>query len=99
MNEQSEKLTEQTENETLSAAIEEDENTEPDEPMTFGMPSFCFRGAALGVAMGYILSGIIGLVLERTVSANVCAIAGAVIGYFIAKAIRKKRQAQQKIEE
>gem|GEM_PF-5011661 len=90
MNERPKEQIEQTKNEPLPI----DEGSQPAEPMIFGMPSFCFRGAALGVAAGYILSGVIGLVFQRTVSANICAIVVGVAGYFIAKTIWKKRRTQ-----
>lgn len=99
MNEQQEKQTEQIENEPSSDVIEENEGARTAEPMIFGMPGFYFRGAALGVAVGYILSGVIGLAFQRAVSANICAIVMGVAGYFIAKTIRKKRLAQQATEE
>lgn len=99
MNEQQEEQTKQTEDESSPVVVEEMENEQPEESKIFGIPSFCFRGAAFGVAFGYILSGVIGLVFHRDVSANVCAIIGAAAGYFIAKTIRKKRQTQQETKE
>lgn len=62
------------------------------------MPRVCFHGAAFGVAGGYILCGLLGLAGIPAPSPTVCAIACAVVGYFIGKYFDKKRLAAKEAE-
>lgn len=96
---------------TPEEAVEELEQDEidPADIKVFGMPRPCFHGAAFGVAAGYILCGLIGLMIDRfpaiqsviskAPSATMLAVACAVIGYFIAKRRYDKRKAERDAEK
>lgn len=85
----------ETEDEELEA---EEEDIDPADVKIFGMPRVCFHGAAFGVAGGYILCGLLGLAGIPAPSPTVCAIACAVVGYFIGKYFDKKRLAAKEAE-
>ncbi|MDO4270862.1 MAG: hypothetical protein Q4C72_08075 [Eubacteriales bacterium] len=79
------------------AEEEVEEELDPADVKIFGMPRMCFHGAAFGVAAGYILCGILGLIFKDTPnakvpSATICAVGCAVVGYFIAKYFYNKRK-------
>ena len=76
----------------------EEEDIDPADVKIFGMPRVCFHGAAFGVAGGYILCGLLGLAGIPAPSPTVCAIACAVVGYFIGKYFDKKRLAAKEAE-
>ncbi|MFR3787512.1 hypothetical protein [Agathobaculum desmolans] len=78
---------------------EEEEDIDPADLRIFGMPRMCFHGAAFGVAGGYILAGLIGLIFHKEVSATICAIGCAVVGYWIGKHFNNKRLAARAVEE
>ena len=89
---------------------EEDEDIDPADVRIFGMPRVCFHFAAGGVAVGYILCGLVGLVAEnaegtiigniasRSPGATAWAIVCAVIGYLIGRQLHKKRLAAKEAE-
>lgn len=87
--------------ETLEAAddtaadepAEEEEDIDPADVRIFGMPRVCFHYTAFGVAIGYLVSGIIGIAGFNPPSATICAIVCAAIGYFIGNRLYKKRKA------
>lgn len=87
--------------ETLDAAddtaadepAEEEEDIDPADVRIFGMPRVCFHYTAFGVAIGYLVSGIIGIAGFNPPSATICAIVCAAIGYFIGNRLYKKRKA------
>ena len=93
--------------EEAEAEIEEEQD--PSEVKIFGMPRMCFHGAAFGVAAGYILTGLIGMAIEKVPgfsriiskmpSATVLAIVCAVLGYLITKRQYNKRKAAREQEE
>lgn len=86
-------------------AEEEEEDIDPADVRIFGMPRVCFHLAAGGVAVGYIVCGLIGLLADKTAGtaigdlaakspgSTVWAIAFAIIGYLIGKQLHKKRLA------
>jgi len=74
---------------------EEEIPVDPLDERVFGMPRMCFHGAAFGVAGGYIVSGLIGLVSGKTPSATTCAIACAALGYLLTKQQHKKLLAKR----
>lgn len=78
---------------------EEDIPVDPLDERVFGMPRMCFHGAAFGVAGGYIVSGLIGLVWGKTPSATTCAIACAAVGYLLTKRQHKKLIARRDAEK
>lgn len=88
--------------------LEQDE-IDPEDIKVFGMPRPCFHGAAFGVAAGYILCGLIGLVIDRfpavknvistAPSATLLAVICAVIGYFITKQRYNRRKAERDAEK
>ena len=45
---------------------EEEPDIDPADVRIFGMPRICFHGAALGIAAGYILCGLVGILAENT---------------------------------
>ncbi len=89
---------------------EEEPDIDPADVRIFGMPRICFHGAALGIAAGYILCGLVGILAENTAgtaigslaakspSATVWAVACAVIGYLISRRFHKKRLAAKEAE-
>ena len=86
--------------ETLEAADDtaadepaEEEDIDPADVRIFGMPRVCFHYTAFGVAIGYLVSGIIGIAGFNPPSATICAIVCAAIGYFIGNRLYKKRKA------
>ena len=86
---------------TLPAEADADlsaEDEAEDAEIEDGMPRVCFHGAAFGVAGGYILCGLLGLAGIPAPSPTVCAIACAVVGYFIGKYFDKKRLAAKEAE-
>ena len=82
----------ETEDEELEA---EEEDIDPADVKIFGMPRVCFHGAAFGVAGGYILCGLLGLAGIPAPSPTVCAIACAVVGYFVGKHFDKRLAAKE----
>ena len=72
---------------------EEEEDIDPADVRIFGMPRVCFHYTAFGVAIGYLVSGIIGIAGFNPPSATICAIVCAAIGYFIGNRLYKKRKA------
>lgn len=88
-----------------AADAEEEEDIDPADVRIFGMPRVCFHLAAGGVAVGYIVCGLIGLLADKTAGtaigdlaakspgSTVWAIAFAIIGYLIGKQLHKKRLA------
>ena len=72
---------------------EEEEDIDPADVRIFGMPRVCFHFTAFGVAIGYLVSGIIGIAGFNPPSATICAIVCAAIGYFIGNRLYKKRKA------
>lgn len=72
-----------------------EEEIDPSEARVFGMPRMCFHGAAFGVACGYLLAGVIGLLFHKTVSATTCAVGCAVIGYLITNHFYKKQKKEK----
>ncbi|MDY3618206.1 hypothetical protein [Agathobaculum sp.] len=83
------------------AEEEIEEDLDPSEIRIFGLPRICFHGAALGVALGYILTGLIGMALDKMgygdkmPSATIMAIICAGIGYLITKRMYNKRKAEK----
>lgn len=93
---------EQARDELLAAEEGEDETAAPADDRVFGMPRLCFRGAALGIAAGYILTGLIGLVADqlgfvdfKMPSSTLIAIVCAGLGYLIAKQVYNKQAAER----
>lgn len=92
--------------EEAQAEIEEEEGEPaPADNRVFGLSRTCFHGLAFGVAIGYILCGFIGMILDRigvdptrAPSALVCAIVCAGIGFLIAKQAEKRRLAAREDE-
>lgn len=80
-------------------ADDEDIPLDPLDERVFGMPRMCFHGAAFGVAGGYIVSGLIGLVADKTPSATTCAIVCAAVGYLLTKQQHKKLLAKRDAEK
>ena len=72
---------------------EEEEDIDPADVRIFGMPRVCFHYTAFGVAIGSLVSGIIGIAGFNPPSATICAIVCAAIGYFIGNRLYKKRKA------
>lgn len=68
------------------------EPPEEEESRVFGLPRMCFYGIAFGVAGGYILSGVIGLLTGKTPSVSICAVLCGAAGYFIAGIMQKKKK-------
>ena len=115
LNEEIEELDEVPEEETAVALSETDMTTDSDEETEtaeeepepeplftdkiFGLPRMCFHGLAFGVAGGYILSGIIGLIFGKTPSATTMEIICAAVGYFIANRSFKKKKAALEQEQ
>lgn len=64
------------------------------EDRVFGMPRVCFRGAALGLAAGYILCGVVSMIVDKTLSATMFGLVCAGLGYLIAKRLHDKRSGQ-----
>ena len=91
-------LSAEDEAEDAETEDEELEDEDPADVKIFGMPRVCFHGAAFGVAGGYILCGLLGLAGIPAPSPTVCAIACAVVGYFIGKYFDKKRLATKEAE-
>lgn len=83
------------------AEEEIEEELDPSEIKIFGLPRICFHGVALGVALGYILTGLIGMALDKMgypdkmPSATIMAIVCAGIGYLITKRMYNKRKAEK----
>lgn len=81
-----------------------EEEQDPSEVRIFGLPRICFHGAAFGVAAGYILTGLIGMAIDKVPgvsniiskmpSAAMMAVVCAGIGYLISKRIYNKRKAE-----
>lgn len=71
----------------------EEEDIDPADVRIFGMPRVCFHYTAFGVAVGYLVSGIIGMAGYTPPNANICAVVCAAIGYFIGSRLYKKRKA------
>ena len=92
---------------------EEDEepDIDPADVRILGLPRVCFQCAAFGVALGYIVCGLFGILAERmagttigdllakTQSVTACAIIGGAIGYMIGRHLHKKRLAAREAEE
>lgn len=74
---------------------EEEEDIDPADVKIFGMPRVVFHYTAFGVAIGYILAGLIGVAGLTPPNATICAIVCAVIGYFLGKQTYKKRKAER----
>lgn len=84
----------------------EEEVEMPHEDRVFGMPRMCFHGVALGIALGYILTGLYGMVMHKITgsvkmpSATIVAIVCAGIGYLITKRVYdKKKKAEEEAEQ
>lgn len=78
-----------SENQQPQSENEQQEGT----PITFGMTPGGFRGAALGIAAAYILSGLAGMIFGQELPTTMLAIVFALIGYIIAdKRLKKANQ-------
>ena len=90
---------------------EEEPDIDPADVRILGLPRVCFQCAAFGVALGYIVCGLFGILAERmagttigdllakTQSVTACAIIGGAIGYLIGRHLHKKRLAAREAEE
>lgn len=88
----SDEIVETTDDGTEEEPVEE-EDIDPADVRIFGMPRVCFHYTAFGVAVGYLVSGIIGIVGYNPPNANICAVVCAAIGYVIGSRLYKKRKA------
>ena len=89
----------ETEDDDTEAQPEETEEEEEDidhaDVKIFGMPRVVFHYTAFGVAIGYILAGLIGVAGLTPPNPTICAVVCAVIGYFLGKRIYQKRKAER----
>ncbi|WP_125115656.1 hypothetical protein [Agathobaculum sp. Marseille-P7918] len=74
---------------------EEEEDIDPADVKIFGMPRVVFHYTAFGVAIGYILSGVLEMAHFNPPNATILAIAFAVVGYIIGSRLYKKRKAER----
>ncbi|MCQ5130798.1 hypothetical protein NE562_14110 [Butyricicoccus faecihominis] len=84
----------------------EEEIETPHEDRVFGLPRMCFHGVALGIAAGYILTGLYGVIMNKLTgstkmpSSTMVALVCAGIGYLITKRIYdKKKKAEEAAAE
>ena len=87
----SDEIVETTDDGTEEEPVEED--IDPADVRIFGMPRVCFHYTAFGVAVGYLVSGIIGIAGYNPPNANICAVVCAAIGYVIGSRLYNKRKA------
>lgn len=73
----------------------EEEDIDPADVKIFGMPRVVFHYTAFGVAIGYILSGVLEMAHFNPPNATILAIAFAVVGYIIGSRLYKKRKAER----
>lgn len=73
----------------------EEEDIDPADVKIFGMPRVVFHYTAFGVAIGYILSGVLEMAHFNPPNATILAIAFAVVGYIIGSQLYKKRKAER----
>ncbi|HIX90769.1 MAG TPA: DUF2273 domain-containing protein [Candidatus Agathobaculum pullicola] len=73
-------------------ALAEAADIDPADVRIFGMPRVGFHCTALGVAGGYLISGLVGIAGFHPPDANICAIVCASIGYFIGNRLYKNRK-------
>lgn len=87
----------ETEDDDTEAQPEEteEEDIDPADVKIFGMPRVVFHYTAFGVAIGYILAGLIGVAGLTPPNPTICAVVCAVIGYFLGKRIYQKRKAER----
>ena len=90
---------------------EEEVDIDPADVHIFGMPRIGFHCTAFGVAGGYIVCGLVGILAEKTAGtpigdlaakspdAWIWAIVFAAVGYLIGKQKHKKRMATKEAEE
>lgn len=88
----SDEIVETTTDDTEEEPVEE-EDIDPADVRIFGMPRVCFHYTAFGVAVGYLVSGIIGMAGYNAPNANICAVVCAAIGYVIGSRLYKIRKA------
>lgn len=73
--------------------------TDPLKIRVFGLPLVCFHSTAIGLAGGYIVSGLFGLIgFENPPSPLICAVVCAAAGYLIGQRTYKKRLAAREAE-
>lgn len=91
-----------TDSEALPDAVEpiadeeiEEEDIDPAEVRIFNMPRVQFHCTALGAALGYVISGAVGIAGFNAPSATVCAIICGVIGFLIGRQLYKKQHAER----
>ena len=90
---------------------EEEFDIDPADVRILGMPRVCFHFGAGGVALGYIVCGLVGILADKTAGtpigdlaakspdAWIWVIAFAAVGYLIGKQKHKKRMAALEAEE
>lgn len=104
----------ETDDDVQADAVEDEEeefDIDPADVRILGMPRVCFHFGAGGVALGYIVCGLVGVLAEKTAGtpigdlaakspdAWIWAIAFAAVGYLIGKQKHKKRMAAKEAEE
>ena len=98
MNENQQSLQDEENTAKENQAAAPAETGEPEQPESpaenrvFGMPRTCFRGTALGVAVGFLLCGFAGILFDVQLDSTMCVIVCAAAGYLISRMVYKKRE-------
>ncbi len=64
----------------------------PAEVKVFGISRSCFHGAALGVAVGFLVSGFAGVLFHVDLNPSASVIICALIGYLISSQLERRRK-------
>ena len=75
--------------------IEAEETAAAQETRLFGMSPTCFRGTALGIAFGFIICGMAGILFGIQLDNTICVLVCAGLGYGITRVIQSKREKKQ----
>ena len=75
--------------------IETEDATPAQETRLFGMSPTCFRGTALGIAFGFIICGMAGILFDIQLDDTICVLVCAGLGYGITRVIQSKREKKQ----
>ena len=81
--------------ETAAAETETEQAAPAQETRLFGMSPACFRGTALGIALGFIICGMAGILFGIQLDDTICVLVCAGLGYGIARVIQSKREKKQ----
>lgn len=89
----------QEETDALSSEEEEEPDIDPLDVRVFGLPRLQFWGVTMGIGLGYIVHGLLSMVITKPFSVWWPAIACAASGYFITGRMHKKRLAEREAIE